>query len=175
MRHGPREANFLSTMPLRHATAALLFLVLAAFGPEARAIDENTVVEPRGANAPAAEAAPQADALGGLYSSGASSIGMFVTILGYVIILGGLGVVLWFLVKRGVIRQPFAKGEGKLRIAETRMLGNRQFIMVVEYEDQKILLGVGPGKIDYLTNLQSHGVDFSQAEALQRRIQGGEA
>ena len=166
-------------MPLRHATAALLFLVLAAFGPTANAIDENTVVEPRGANASTAEVAEaptaQPDALSGLYSSGASSIGMFVTVLGYVIILGGVGIVVWFLVKRGVIRQPFAKGEGKLRIAETRMLGNRQFIMVVEYEDQKILLGVGPGKIDYLTNLQSSGGDFNQVEALQRRIQGGEA
>lgn len=102
---------------------------------------------------PSEAAPPPQQPLDDLIADGASGVGMAVTVLGYLIILGGFGVAAWFVYKRGLIGKPFSKGEGKLRIAETRMLGNRQFIMVVEYEDQKILLGVGPGKIDYLTTL----------------------
>jgi len=118
------------------------------------------LIEPRGA----AERRPSAggadaneDPFAGLFQgegSGGSALGMAFTILGYVVIFGGLAFAAYYLVKRGLIRKPFSKGEGRLRIAESRMLGNRQFLMVVEYDDQKILLGVGPGKIDYLTSLQ---------------------
>ncbi len=158
-------------MTMRHAIAAFLFLAAAFGGPIALAVDEELIISPRSG---AETAASQPAALNNLYEGGASSVGMVVTIFGYVVILGGLAVVVWYLFKRGVIRQPFSKGEGRLKIAESRMLGNRQFLMVVEYDDQKILLGVGPGKIDYLTNLQSHSGDFGQLDALNRRAQGGE-
>jgi flagellar biogenesis protein FliO len=45
-----------------------------------------------------------------------------------------------------------------------KSLGNRQFLLVVGYEDQRLLLGVTPGKIDYLCPLdsaQSMTSDFS--------------
>ncbi len=100
----------------------------------------------------------------GILSEGGSPIGMVVTILGYLLILGAMGVAAWYLFKRGVFRKPFSNKEGKLNIAESRMLGNRQYIMVVEYEDNKILLGVGPGKIDYLTSLQGYRNDFPKLE-----------
>ena len=99
-----------------------------------------------------------------LVTDGASPVGMVVTILGYLIILGGMAVAAWFLFKRGVFRKPFSNSEGKLNIAESRMLGNRQYIMVVEYEDNKILLGVGPGKIDYLTSLNGYRSEFPNLE-----------
>ena len=38
-----------------------------------------------------------------------------------------------------------------------RSLGNRQFLLVVGYEEQRFLLGVTPGKIDYLCTLDSTG------------------
>jgi len=41
----------------------------------------------------------------------------------------------------------------KLEISETRMLGNRQFLVVAQYEGKKMLIGVCPGRIDYLCNL----------------------
>ena len=91
-------------------------------------------------------------------------VGMSVTILGYLVIIGGMCVAAWYLFKRGVIRKPFSSSEGKLKVAESRMLGNRQYIMVVEYEDKKILLGVGPGKIDYLTSLDGYKSDFPKIE-----------
>jgi flagellar biogenesis protein FliO len=76
--------------------------------------------------------------------------------LGYLAAFGALIGGAWFLLKRGALGRPFAKSEGKLRVLETKMLGNRQFLMVVEYDDAKLLLGVCPGKIDYLTPLAGH-------------------
>lgn len=53
--------------------------------------------------------------------------------------------------------QPKNKGERRLNIAESRMLGNRQFLVVAEYEGSKMLLGVCPGRIDYLCPLGGDG------------------
>lgn len=56
--------------------------------------------------------------------------------------------------------QPKTKGIRKLQISETRMLGNRQFLIVAEYEDRKMLLGVCPGRIDYLATLSTADTEF---------------
>lgn len=42
----------------------------------------------------------------------------------------------------------------KLSIAETKSLGNRQFLVVACYDEKKFLLGVCPGRIDLLTPLE---------------------
>jgi flagellar protein FliO/FliZ len=42
----------------------------------------------------------------------------------------------------------------KLAIAETKSLGNRQFLVVASYDDKKYLLGVCPGRIELLTPLE---------------------
>jgi flagellar protein FliO/FliZ len=44
-------------------------------------------------------------------------------------------------------------GARKLAIAETKSLGNRQYLVVAAYEDKKFLLSVCPGKIELLTSL----------------------
>ncbi len=41
----------------------------------------------------------------------------------------------------------------KLAIAETRSLGNRQYLVVADYGGRKFLLGVCPGRIEMLTPL----------------------
>lgn len=41
----------------------------------------------------------------------------------------------------------------KLVIAESRSLGNRQHLVVADYDGQKFLLGVCPGRIDLLSPL----------------------
>lgn len=51
------------------------------------------------------------------------------------------------------------KGERKLVISEARTLGNRQFLVVAEYENRKMLLGVCPGRIDYLSTLSASSDD----------------
>jgi flagellar protein FliO/FliZ len=47
-----------------------------------------------------------------------------------------------------------AGGRGrKLQIDETRPLGNRQYLVVADYDGKKFLLGVAPGRIQMLTPL----------------------
>lgn len=42
----------------------------------------------------------------------------------------------------------------ELRIRETKPLGNRQFLVVVQYGEQRMLLGVAPGMINHLCYLE---------------------
>jgi flagellar protein FliO/FliZ len=44
------------------------------------------------------------------------------------------------------------------------MLGNRQFLVVAEYEDRKMLIGVCPGRIDYLATLSAPEADFPDVQ-----------
>jgi flagellar protein FliO/FliZ len=57
-----------------------------------------------------------------------------------------------------------ARGDRKLVISETRTLGNRQFLIVAEYENRKMLLGVCPGRIDYLATLSGGGDETFSTE-----------
>lgn len=59
----------------------------------------------------------------------------------------------WFLWRQRQFGFTRNKVATKLALAETRPLGNRQFIVVATYEDQKFLLGVCPGRIELLTRL----------------------
>ena len=51
--------------------------------------------------------------------------------------------------KRGI------KAQKKLEILETKVLGNRQFLCVVAYEKQRILLGASPNGLQFLCSLNS--------------------
>ena len=71
------------------------------------------------------------------------------------LVLAGLCAGGYYLLKR----QPgfvagLKSGPRKLNVSESRSLGNRQFLVVVEYENERMLLGVTPGKIDYLCPLR---------------------
>ena len=50
------------------------------------------------------------------------------------------------------------------------MLGHKQFLAVVEYEGRKMLLGVCPGRIDYLCPLEGNedGVGTENAPDFQQ-------
>lgn len=79
----------------------------------------------------------------------------------YLVLLLGLFAGGAYLLRNGfAIFQPKLKGERKLQISETRILGNRQFLIVAEYESRKILLGVCPGRIDYLCSLAGAEPEF---------------
>lgn len=71
----------------------------------------------------------------------------------YLVLLFGLFAGGAWLLRSGFGFRPKMKGERKLHLREMRMLGNRQFLVVAEYEDRKMLLGVCPGRIDYLCTL----------------------
>ena len=47
------------------------------------------------------------------------------------------------------------KSQKKLEILETKVLGNRQFLCVVSYEKQRILLGASPNGLQFLCSLDS--------------------
>lgn len=68
----------------------------------------------------------------------------------YLILLAVIGAVILHFFKQG----KFIKGAGGkgriLKVTETHMLGNKQFLIVVEYDQHKVLLGVGPGMINKL-------------------------
>jgi flagellar protein FliO/FliZ len=66
------------------------------------------------------------------------------------------GVWLWLRGRKGG-PGPSVRGERKLSIAETRPLGNRQYLIVAAYEGKKYLLSVCPGRIDLLAPLEPPG------------------
>ena len=78
----------------------------------------------------------------------------------YFVVLVALAGGGFFLFKRGMPLRNKLAGENHLRLLETKILGNRQFLVVVQYEDSKMLLGVGPGQIQYLCPLDSADADM---------------
>lgn len=58
---------------------------------------------------------------------------------------------------------PNIKKTGELELLETRPLGGRQFIVVGRYRGERFLLGICPGRIDFLCRLKS---DDSEASTM---------
>jgi len=84
--------------------------------------------------------------------------------LGYLTLFAALAGVCVYFMKFGLpLGRKGSAMDRKLQILETRPLGNRQYLLVVGYEDSRMLLGVTPGKIDYLCPLDSSSApaDFS--------------
>ena len=79
---------------------------------------------------------------------GAAQVLLYLLLL-FAILAGGQ----FFLRNSVGFLQQKKKGARKLEISETRMLGNRQFLVVAQYEGKKMLIGVCPGRIDYLCEL----------------------
>jgi flagellar protein FliO/FliZ len=59
----------------------------------------------------------------------------------------------WLLWRQKQSSAGIAGAARKLAIAETRSLGNRQYLVVADYDGRKFLLGVCPGRIEMLTPL----------------------
>jgi flagellar biogenesis protein FliO len=84
-----------------------------------------------------------------------------VSLLGYVltiVVLGAAG--LTVLLRGGFLGVSWGgtKAARKLRIEESRVVGSRQHLAVVEYEGRRVLLGISPGRIDYLCALEGDGI-----------------
>ena len=60
--------------------------------------------------------------------------------------------VLCFL-RRFSLRRVRLFSSHKLKILESKSLGNRQFLLIVAYEDEKFLLGVYPNGMRFLSKL----------------------
>jgi flagellar protein FliO/FliZ len=114
---------------------ALLFGVAAWAAP----IDENQVIVP---NATLPKSAPS-----GVAPTGSGALTMVA-----VLALAGVGAWLLWRGRTGGMAQ-FNRTARQLVIEETRSLGSRQYLVVATYQDRKFLLGVCPGRIDFLAPL----------------------
>lgn len=70
------------------------------------------------------------------------------------VIVGGCGAWLLWRQRRA---QAAGVAPSGLRVEETRPLGNRQFLVVASHEGRRFLLGVAPGNIRFLTDLNPEG------------------
>ena len=70
----------------------------------------------------------------------------------FVYLLVFLGV-LYYLNKKGFLGRLRRTSAGRLKIKDQIMLGNRQFLVVVEYGTREVLVGVGPGFIRQVCDL----------------------
>ena len=136
----------------------------------------------------AALAQGQSSSSGSLVFSGAPTAGagsmiqMFGYVLAIVMIVGA--VIAFFLRSGGLLGIRLgAKTNRKLQLQETWMLGHKQFLAVVDYEGRKMLLGVCPGRIDYLCPLEGNedavgtenAPDFQQMLARKAGQPGGDS
>jgi flagellar protein FliO/FliZ len=103
------------------------------------AVQTNEIIVPSAATSPVAPV-----------SSSSNGIQLAIYLCLLVALLGGGS---YFLKNGFKFLPPKNKGVRKLNVAETRMLGNRQFLVVAEYEGRKMLLGVCPGRIELLSDL----------------------
>ncbi len=138
----------LRALGLAACGALLLFSAQPAMGDEpTSAATPAPVLTPRAAATPAFPVAP-------------SSGGTFQLAIYFVLLLALLGGGVYVMRNGLGFLQPKPKGPRKLDITETRMLGNRQFLIVAEYEQRKMLIGVCPGRIDYLCTLSGAEPEF---------------
>lgn len=116
----------------------LCWLTLGVLSAVRLAADTGTVLYPRNqaVEHPAASGSPAA-------------VGVTTSVL---VVLAGAAAG-WLLWRR--LRSAARPGSGaqQLVVAETRSLGNRQFLVVATYGGQKFLLGVCPGRVNLLAPL----------------------
>jgi len=60
----------------------------------------------------------------------------------------------WVLIQRRQGAPLVSRGPRKLQLEETRPLGNRQYLVVANYDGKKFLLGVTTGQIQMLAQLE---------------------
>lgn len=71
----------------------------------------------------------------------------------------------WVLVQRRKNTPSGSHGGRKLQIDETRPLGNRQYLVVADYDGKKFMLGVTPGRIQMLTPLETSKTEARETKA----------
>ena len=95
----------------------------------------------------------------------AASTNIGISVAFYLLVLLLLAAVAIYVARSGWPSSLLRKNaDRKLHVSEIRSLGNRQFLVVAEYETTRILLGVSHGRIDLLCHLGRdalEGEDFA--------------
>lgn len=103
-------------------------------------LDDSTILQPKEIN----------DSFYERSSSGNGMVWSVYLFLFMVAVILGL----WVYNRKGGLSLNRLSSNNDLKIRETKPLGNRQFLVVVEYGEQKMLLGVAPGVINHLCYLE---------------------
>lgn len=89
------------------------------------------------------------------------------TLFGYLLMIGAIIVAsLWLFRNHPRFRGERGTSSRSLRVAETRPLGQKQFLAIVECDERRILVGFSPGRMDYLCNLSQATKDTPNEEAV---------
>lgn len=107
--------------------------------PDVGKLSDETIIYPKNAAEPSKHAAAAE------HDTGRSLI----VVVALLLAAGGG----WILLQRRNAGPAGGRGR-KLQIDETRPLGNRQYLVVADYDGKKFLLGVTPGRIQMLTPLE---------------------
>lgn len=93
--------------------------------------------------------------------------------LGAIIIL--IFIIRAFLLRKLKFDQRLHLKEGaELKVLNRQYLGMKKYLLIVEFQGQKILLGVSETNISYLTSLTDHqkGFDFQLKQNLKNNPEG---
>lgn len=127
--------------------AVLLIHPALAWG----ALDPDEVIAPK--ESTTTEVAPLSEGIG---SETVTNM-----VMGLLLLAGvAIAAIVWMKRRPGAV----LASAGHLQIVETRMLGNRQFLVVVDHAGQRMLLGVGPGFITNLGPLEGPPDTFPETE-----------
>lgn len=110
---------------------------------------------------------PEGTVVGSEVWDGGGGYGALMMLL--ILLVGILAAVFVYTKKIGIPRAPKS---GSLELLETKPLGGRQFLVVAKYGEKRVLLGVCPGRIDFLCDM-TDGLPASESdfqEALEQKI-----
>ena len=61
-------------------------------------------------------------------------------------------------------------GDGKIRIADTCPLGNKQYLVIAQCDQEKFLLGVSPNGFHHITNLKNEDSEMKPSNEPKKPI-----
>lgn len=97
------------------------------------------------------------------FADPASSGSMLVTLSGALVLVLMLILAIAWLVRRSGWVSPLTKGKNILTVRHSQSLGQRERVVVVEVDDRWLLLGVTPGTITFLTEMDKKAGSTEEA------------
>ena len=77
---------------------------------------------------------------------------LWLKVIAFLCILGAIGFFITRFNKNKIINSQM-KGDGRIRIADSCSLGNRQYLVIAQCDKDRFLLGIGPNSFQNLAKL----------------------